>query len=109
MNTTWTVDVLIEKLSDADPFVRTHAATLLGGLGAEAEAAVPALMELLQTGDVDDRRLAALTLGEIGPAAEDALASLLLAAHGDGDDTVARFATAAVQCICRENLDREAA
>ena len=50
MNTAWTVAVLIAKLQGPDPFVRTHAATLLGGRGDEAAAAVPALIELLETG-----------------------------------------------------------
>jgi HEAT repeat protein len=109
MKNTWTVNVLLEKLKDDDLFVRTHAATLIGSLGTEARSAVPALIDLLESGDVLDRRLAALTLGEIGPAATNALAALLLAAHTDGDETVAQLASDAVQRIYLEETEREAA
>jgi HEAT repeat protein len=109
MTNSWAVDVLIEKLQDREPFVRAHAATLLGGLGAEAHRAVPVLIGMLTTGAVEDRRLAALTLGEIGSAAEVALAALLMAAHGDGDAIVEREASAAVERIYREGSEREAA
>ncbi len=76
MNTYWTVEILIGKLHDPSPFVRSHAVALLGGLGQVAEPAVPYLLDLLESSDVAERRLAALTLAEIGPGGE-AITALL--------------------------------
>jgi hypothetical protein len=108
VNTDWTIDALVEKLKDADEFVRVHAATLLGSRGDEAVTAVPALIDLLENGDVLDRRLAALTLGEIGPAAEDALPALLDATD-DEDDGVATMALEALDQIDLDEIEDEAA
>jgi HEAT repeat protein len=104
------IDALIENLQDADQVVRLHAATLLGSLGEEAEAAVPVLIYLLENGDVQDRRLAALTLGEIGPVAEDALPALLEAAD-DEDEGVAALALDALERIDQgeDEIEAEAA
>lgn len=110
MNSAWTINALIEKLKDADQFVRIHAATLLGSMGEDAKAAVPALIDLLENGDVHDRRLAALTLGEIGPAAEEAVPALLEAAD-DEDEGVATMALDAVERIDldKDEIEAEAA
>jgi HEAT repeat protein len=108
VNTAWTIDVLIEKLKGPDPFVRVHAAMLLGNRGGEAGAAVPALIALLENGDLQDRRLAALTLGEIGPAAEAAIPALLAAADAD-DEELGAAALEAVDCIDPIELENEAA
>jgi HEAT repeat protein len=104
----YTVDDLIVKLTDDDQFVRIHAASLLGSMGDEAGAAVPALIALLESGDVHDRRLAALTLGEIGPAAEEAIPALLEAAD-DEDESVAELALDAVERIDVVEIEDEAA
>ena len=108
MNTAWTIGVLIAKLQGPDPFVRVHAATLLGDLSHEAVAAVPALIELLETGSAPDRQLAALTLGEIGPAAEDAVPALLAAAYDD-DEQLSAAALEALDHIDLDDYDSEAA
>ena len=44
-----TVETLIENLQDCKQVVRLHAATVLGSMNDEAEAAVPTLIEMLQT------------------------------------------------------------
>jgi HEAT repeat protein len=104
VNTAWTIDVLVERLTDPDPYVRIQAATLLGGLGAEARPAVPVLIVLLSEGDIEDRRLAALTLGEIGPAAEDALDALWDAVD-DTDEGVVALALDALERIAQDDDD----
>jgi HEAT repeat protein len=101
-----TLESLIENLQDANQVVRIYAATVLGSMGEDAEAAVPALVELLQTGDVQDRRLAALTLGEI--ASEDAI-SALCDAVDDDDAGVAEMAGWALGQIDGEEEQAEAA
>lgn len=108
MNTDWIIDNLIAKLADPDQFVRIHAATRLGSMGDDAQAAVPALIVLLGNGDVHDRRLAALTLGEIGPAAEEAIPALLEAGDDD-DEGVATMALEAVDNIEMDEIEEEAA
>jgi HEAT repeat protein len=108
VDTAWRIETLIEKLQDPDQFVRIHVATLLGSMGEDAEAAVPALIVLLETGDVQDRRLAALTLGEIGPAAEDALPALLETAD-DEDEGLATKALEAIERIDPAEIEDEAA
>jgi HEAT repeat protein len=103
-----TVEKLIANLQDADQVVRIHAATILGLMGEDAEAAVPALIELLNNGDIHDRKLAALSLGEIGPAAFEAIPALFVAAE-DGDDGLAEMAEEALEQIDLIEGDVEAA
>jgi len=105
---TSTLDNLIENLQDPDQVVRIHAATVLGSIGEDAEAAVPALIELLNNGDIHDRKLAALTLGEIGPVAADAIPALFAAVQ-DEDDALAGMAEEALEQIDLAEEDVEAA
>jgi hypothetical protein len=58
-NDEWSIKKLTENIKAADQVVRLHAATVLGSLGDEAEAAVPTLIGMLENGDVQDRRLPA--------------------------------------------------
>lgn len=105
-----TLDIhrLIEKLQDAEPLVRLHAATVLGSMGEDAGPAVPALIELLQYGEVQDRRIATVAIGEIGPAAEEAIPALF-AAVDDEDDIVSEMAETALELVDLVEDDAEAA
>jgi len=93
-----TVEKLIANLQDADQVVRIHAATILGLMGEDAEAAVPALIELLSNGDIHDRKLAALSLGEIGPSAVEAIPALFAAVE-DEDAALAEMAEEALEKV----------
>jgi HEAT repeat protein len=86
---------LLDALADRDATVRTIAATYLGILHEDGQAAVPALIEMLKDENPEVRRAAATALGEFGPAAEPALAALRKA-QGDKDENVAREAGIAV-------------
>ena len=68
------VPALIDLLRDPDN--RAAAAAVLGDIGPEAEAAVPALARALEDSDDDVRRTSADALGDIGPAAEAAVPAL---------------------------------
>jgi HEAT repeat protein len=93
------MDFLIENLKASDQVVRLHAATVLGSMGDDARAAVPALIALLHDStNVHDRKLAALTLGEIGPAAAEAIPALF-AAVDDDDEGLAEMAEWALEEI----------
>ncbi len=65
------VSVLIEALGDSYEPRRRRAAVVLGKLGPDAGAAVPALVAVLQGGEFDQDVVWAL--GEIGPAAGEAV------------------------------------
>ena len=52
------------------------AAWTLHDIGAEAKAAVPALIQLLQDQDEEARMAATWTLGHMGPAATEAIPAL---------------------------------
>jgi HEAT repeat protein len=65
----WKSDVVrgfIEALSDTDPFIRQDAAMALGGLGHDAEVAIPFLIEMLRDAVEWLRPAAAQALGGIG-------------------------------------------
>lgn len=101
-----TLENLIENLQDTNQVVRIYAATVLGSMGEDAEAAVPALVDLLQSEDAQDRRLAALTLGEI--ASEEAIPALCDAVDDD-DEGVAEMAEWALGQIDGDEDEAEAA
>jgi HEAT repeat protein len=82
--------LLVDSLDDADPGVRTVAATYLGIIH-EGEAAVPPLVEALKDPEPTVRRAAAAALGSFGADAEIAIPALKRAA-GDADPDVAREA-----------------
>jgi HEAT repeat protein len=82
--------LLIDSLEDADPGVRTVAATYLGIIH-EGSAAVPPLVEALMDPEPTVRRAAAAALGSFGAEADAAIPALKKAA-GDADPDVAREA-----------------
>lgn len=74
-----TLPELIKVLSGPNDEARIGAARVLGSMGPEAEAAVPALTKALYTeGPYDVRQAAAWALGEIGPAAKSAVPALIV-------------------------------
>jgi HEAT repeat protein len=93
------IDKLVESLTHADNSVRYRAAGALGRLGAEANAAVPALTDALEHWDSMTRAAAAGALGSIGISARDAVPALerLLT---DPDPVVKMCAASALRDIC---------
>jgi HEAT repeat protein len=87
--------LLIDSLDDADPGVRTVAATYLGIIHEGATDAVPPLVEALKDPEPAVRRAAATALGSFGADAAPALPALRKAA-GDSDPDVAREAGVAL-------------
>src|SRR5262249_27133819 len=71
------VQAALERLRfDTDAKVRYAAALLLGDIGREEKAVVPALIDRLENNDPNVRFMAAGALGQIGPAARDAIPAL---------------------------------
>jgi HEAT repeat protein len=64
--------VLISRLEDTEPVVRSQAAVALASMGAAAEPAVPALIKSLRAKNIG----AALALERVGPAAKNAVPAL---------------------------------
>ena len=93
-----TVEQWVADLKDKDPAVRRHAASALGGIGPEAEKAVPALIEALKDKDWSVRSRAAWALGSIGPRAEKAV-PVLIQALKDKDPAVRSAAQIALKKI----------
>lgn len=88
-----TLPELIEVLSSDNAEARIGAARVLGAMGPDAEAAVPALTRNLYYHYVYDvRQAAARALGEIGPAAKPAVPVLIVVLLTDS--TPAREAAA---------------
>jgi HEAT repeat protein len=83
--------LLLAGLTDEDAGVRVVAATYLGILTDDADAAVPALIAALRDDDPEVRAAAATALGSFGEAGTDAIPALRKAA-GDGDEDVSREA-----------------
>ena len=71
------IATLVQRLDDADPMVREHAAAQLGRLGPRASSAVAPLMAALGHADPYLRGAAAVALGQIGDAAVPALTQAL--------------------------------
>ena len=67
---------IIKDLTAAAPLTRTSAAYTISSLGAEAKAAVPALVGNLADENGSVRYSSAYALGEIGPDAKDAVEPL---------------------------------
>jgi HEAT repeat protein len=65
--------------------LRETSARLLGQLGQDAAASVPALAQALQDGAVEIRRAAAGSLAQLGPLAKDALPQLKRAVEAEKD------------------------
>jgi HEAT repeat protein len=87
--------LLVDGLDDADPGVRTVAATYLGIIHEGGAEAVQALIEALKDPEPAVRRAAASALGSFGAEATPALAALKKAS-GDADPDVAREAGVAL-------------
>ncbi len=80
---------LVQRLGDADPRIREHAAAELGRLGPRAHAAVEPLMAALAHDDPYLRGAAAVALGQIGEAAVPSLTRAL-----DSDNAELRWSAA---------------
>lgn len=89
------VPLLLQGLADADPGVRTVAATYLGIIHEDGAAAVPALIETLADEVPEVRAAAATALGSFEAQAETALPALRKAAS-DRNEDVAREAGLAI-------------
>lgn len=83
--------LLLDGLADEDAGVRVVAATYLGILTDNADAAVPALIAALRDEHPEVRAAAATALGSFGEAGADAIPALRRAA-GDRDEDVSREA-----------------
>jgi hypothetical protein len=81
---------LITALLSEDRTLRVHAVEALARIGAEAEAAVPALIEAFKGGDDYVRFLVVVALGQIGPEAKAAVPALIEALKDE--DAVVRDA-----------------
>jgi HEAT repeat protein len=78
------VPVLVQRLKDED--LRMVAATVLGGMGADAVDAVPALLEMNASPDREARVEAMLAIANIGPAAKNAAGPVLTRRLRDEQD-----------------------
>lgn len=95
------LDGLTTLLADPKADVGYWAATLIGRLGPEGAASVPALIATLEDSPHQNvRQRAARALGKIGPGAMAAIEPLRKAAHGD-DPRLARLAEKALAMIER--------
>jgi HEAT repeat protein len=74
----------LEALKAPDATVRREAVQAIGGLGPEAETAVPALVEALRDDDANVRAGAARALGAVGPGARSAIPALIEALSEPG-------------------------
>jgi HEAT repeat protein len=83
------------RLQDADKWVRSQAATLLGEMGSKAKEAVPALLNALKDREWGVRADAALALGRTHFASEAVLGALI-AATSDIEPRVQDFAIVAL-------------
>ena len=80
----------LRNLDHSDPVIRIEALRALGGLGATAAVAIPAMIKALQSDNVQVAREAATSLGLLGPLAKDARAALLEACKGTDKSHAAR-------------------
>ncbi len=96
------VALLIEALRAPDKYDRARAARALGGIGADAKAAIPVLLEALRDREAMVRFDAANALEKMGDAAKDALSHALQ----DEDEVVRRIAAEALGRIIRRKRDK---
>ncbi|HEX7377073.1 MAG TPA: HEAT repeat domain-containing protein, partial [Pirellulales bacterium] len=93
-----TAEIFIPALNDEDKSIQRAAMGQLGQLGAEAQAAAPALANLLDSDDRDTAWAASRALGHIGPAARGAVERLLVCLS-DRDFHMRSFANHALRRI----------
>jgi HEAT repeat protein len=79
----------VADLKGAAPYTRNAAAYAIGGMGADASAAVPALIAALKDPEATVRFPVCIALREIGPAAKDAVPALTEALEDRNDDVAA--------------------
>jgi serine/threonine protein kinase len=96
------IALLIEALHAPDKYDRARAARVLGGLGADAKAAIPVLLESLRDREAMVRFDAAKALEKMGDAAKEALSRALQ----DDDEVVRRIAAEALGRIIRRKRER---
>jgi serine/threonine protein kinase len=96
------VALLIQALKAPDKYDRARAARVLGGIGADAKAAIPVLLEALRDREAMVRFDAAKALEKIGDAAKEALSQALQ----DDDEVVRRIAAEALGRIIRRKRDQ---
>jgi serine/threonine-protein kinase len=95
------IAVLVKALRAPDKYDRARAARALGGLGADARAAIPVLLEALRDREAMVRFDAAKALEKMGDAAREALSEAL---H-DKDEVVRRIAAEALARIIRRKRE----
>jgi HEAT repeat protein len=88
----------VADLKDLAPYSRNKAAYAIGGMGAAATAAVPALIDALNDPEASVRFPVCVALREIGPGAKDAVPALTKALD-DRNDDVASMARKALISI----------
>src|SRR4051794_28012863 len=85
----------LQCLRVADPFQRVHAVMVLGLMGEQAQAAIPALIDALRDEDVRVRRMITAALSEIGPPSRTAV-PVLVHSLRDRNEVVRRRAAIAL-------------
>jgi serine/threonine protein kinase len=96
------IATLIHALHAPDKYDRARAARVLGGIGADAKAAIPVLLESLRDREAMVRFDAANALEKMGDAAKEALSQALQ----DDDQVVRRIAAEALGRIIRRKRDQ---
>lgn len=84
-----TLSSWVADLKGAAPYTRNAAAYAIGGMGADAKPAVPALIEALKDPEAAVRFPVCVALREIGPAAKDAIPALTETLDDRNDDVAA--------------------
>jgi serine/threonine-protein kinase len=97
------VAILIRALKSKNQGDRARAALVLGGMGPDANHAIPVLLEALRDRVVEVRDNAAQALERMGPTAQAALA----AAVKDSDPIVRRIAAEALARILKRKRGRD--
>ncbi|MEO8139074.1 MAG: HEAT repeat domain-containing protein [Gemmatimonadota bacterium] len=92
-----TLSSWVADLKGAAPYTRNAAAYAIGGMGADAKPAVPALIEALKDPEATVRYPVCVALREIGPAAKDAVPALTETLDDRNDDVAAMARKALVK------------
>ncbi len=79
----------VADLKGLAPYTRNRAAYAIGGMGADARPAVPALIEALKDPEAAVRYPVCIALREIGPAAKEAVPALTETLDDRNDDVAA--------------------